>query len=369
MDGDSSDQGAVFRALVENSPDLIARFDRQLRRQYVNPAIERLTGLTSSALTGKTLSELNFDPRFSDRIEQAITEVFETGGERTLEVMLPSGSEEHVFQSRVVPELRPDGSVESVLVISRDITAIRLDATERLRLQKELERANQFASLGRVAAAMSHEFNNLLMGIQPFAEMVLKSSKEQRSIDAASRIIESVKRGRGITEGLRSFTSPVAPVRRRIEVRSLLDSWGRAMESLVPPAIRFLADVPPSTLAIEAERVQIEQVLTGIFMNARQAIGSADGTIHVDAQLTTDPDRLGSREAFVRISVSDDGPGIDPEDLPRIFDPFYTTRGISKGLGLSVARQIVTMHGGQLFVDSQPGAGTTAHIFLPESKG
>ena len=368
MDGDSPDQGAVFRAVVEHSPDLIARFDRQLRRQYVNPAIERLTGLASSALTGKTLSELNFDPRFSDRIEQAITEVFATGGERTLEVMLPAGSEERVFQARVVPELRSDGSVESVLVISRDITAIRLDATERLRLQKELERANQFAALGRIAAAMSHEFNNLLMGIQPFAELVMKSSNEQRSIDAARQIVESVKRGRGITEGLRAFTSPVPPVRKRVEVRSLLDSWARAMESLVPPAIRFLADIPPGTLAIEAERIQIEQVLTSIVMNARQAIGKAGGTIRVAAQLTADPDRLGSREPFVHISVSDDGPGIAPENLPRIFDPFYTTRGISKGLGLAIARQMVTMHDGQLFVESQPGVGTTAHIFLPEAK-
>src|SRR5687768_12632947 len=129
----------VFKAVVENTPDLIARFSRDLRRRYVNPAIERLTSRPSSELIGKTMKELSFDERFSEPIEQAITEVFETGVERTLEVLLPSSAGERVFQARIVPERGTSDEVEFVLVISRDITAIRRDQ-ERLRdLTSEIE--------------------------------------------------------------------------------------------------------------------------------------------------------------------------------------------------------------------------------------
>jgi two-component system, cell cycle sensor histidine kinase and response regulator CckA len=344
----------VFKALVENTPDLIARFTRDLRRCYVNPAIERLTGRPSSELIGKTLSELNFEPRFSGQIEEALRDVFATAAERTLEVLLPSAAGERIYQLRIVPEFTLTGEVEFALVISRDITTIRREEAEHRQLQRELERANQLIGLGRVASAMSHEFNNVLMGIQSFAEVVLRSGQHPRVLDAARRILQSVERGRGITEELRAFTRSQPPVQVPIEVRSWLNE---SFPNVMPDHVKFEIEVTGSP-KIHGDPQQLAQVITNIIANAREAIGSEKGSIRLGARLSAD-------ESLVEITVTDNGPGIDPQALARVFEPFFTTKEGGTGLGLAIARQVIAQHGGQLSVESNAPRGTVARIALP----
>ncbi|HET7707667.1 MAG TPA: ATP-binding protein [Thermoanaerobaculia bacterium] len=344
----------VFKALVENTPDLIARFTRDLRRCYVNPAIERLTGLPYSELVGKTLSELNFDQRFSPKIEQALREVFATSSERTLEVFLPTPAGERIYQLRIVPEFTQTGEVEFALVISRDITTIRREEAEHRQLQRELERANQLIGLGRVASAMSHEFNNVLMGIQSFAEVVLRSGQQPRVLDAANRIIQSVERGRAITEELRAFTRPQPPARDRIDVRSWLYTAFPNLES-----DRVMLEIAvDGTPKIQGDVQQLTQVVANIIANAREAVGSRKGSIRLSASASADG-------SLVEITVTDDGPGIDPQAMARIFEPFFTTKEGGTGLGLAIAHQAVTLHGGQLSVDQNEPHGTIVRISLP----
>ena len=482
----------LFRAVVENTPDLIARFDRDLRRVYVNPAIERLTGVPADALTGKTMSEMNFDPRFSGQIEAALAQVFREGTETTLEVLLRSSGEERVFQARVVPERGESGTVDFALIISRDITDIRRDqerltvltrevelllastyegicatdlagqctlvnasaasmlgytpsemmgrsfheivhdahaagspcrtgdcsvmkavagrkpthvvhevlrrkdgtsfpvemffspvegddhapkgmvasfigVAERERLQAELEQANRLVGLGRVATAMSHEFNNLLMGIQPFAEVLRRSSQEPRLIEAADRIIQSVQRGRGITEGVRAFTRAEPPVRVPIDVPAWLSRNAGELASLLPADVRFTLDVVDEDLCVEADPAQVRQVLQNLFLNALDALGGEPGAVRLAVQRADLPGHAGPAQAFIRFSVTDDGSGIDQRNLARVFEPFYSTKKTGKGLGLAIAQQIATLHGGALILESALHAGTTAHFFLPEA--
>lgn len=481
----------VFRALAENTPDLIARFGRDLRRQYVNPAIERLTGLPASALIGKTLRELHFDSRFNESIERAIVEVFETGVERTLEANLPGPEGERVYQSRIVPEIAADQEVEFVLVISRDITTIRrdqdrlraltrknelllesmyegicatdvsgrctlvnasaasmlghtthemmgrnihdmihrdagtsiceadgctlleavengtsahivnevlrrkdgstlpieiftspilgddrvvqglvisfIDVTERQRLQTELEHANRLVGLGTIATAMSHDFNNVLMGIQPFAEAILRSSGEPKVTDAAKRILAAVTRGRAITRDVRSFTRPLAPDTARIDLRCWLPRISDELEDLLPASIRFSMQIDDSSMEVEVDESQLAQVLHSVILNARESIGESEGSIRLEAAIRADPGRLLTDEPFVHIAIIDTGQGIEHHHLSRVFEPFYTTKETGKGLGLTIARQIMSLHGGQLIVESA-GAGTTAHVFFPRAE-
>lgn len=347
----------VFKALVENTPDLIARFTRDLRRCYVNPAIERLTGLPYSELVGKTLRELNFDARFSSRIEDALSEVFATATERTLEVFLPSPAGERIYQLLIVPEFTRDGEVEFALVISRDITTIRREEAEHRQLQRELERANQLIGLGRVASAMSHEFNNVLMGIQSFAEVVLRSGQQPRVLEAARRILQAVDRGRGITEELRAFTRSQPPARVPIEVRSWLHE---SFPNVLPDHVMLEIEINGAP-KIHGDPQQLTQVITNIITNAREAIGKERGSIHLDARLSAD-------ESLVEITVTDDGPGIDPQTLPRVYEPFFTTKEGGTGLGLAIARQIITLHGGQLSIESNAPRGTIVRIALPAIK-
>lgn len=346
----------VFKALVENTPDLIARFTRELRRCYVNPAIERLTGLPYSELVGKTLGELNFDARFSARIEQALRDVFATATERTMEAFLPSPAGERIYQLRIVPEFTRTGEVEFALVISRDITTIRHEEAEHRRLQRELEHANQLIGLGRVASAMSHEFNNVLMGIQSFAEIVLRSGHEPRVLDAASRILQSVVRGRAITEELRAFARPQAPARSPIDVRSWLYE---AFLNELPDHVTFEIEVE-GTPKIHGDPLQLTQVIANIIVNAREAIGGEIGSVRLRANTSADG-------TLVEITVTDDGPGIDPRARARIFEPFFTTKEGGTGLGLAIAHQVIALHGGQLSVENNASRGTMVRIALPST--
>ncbi len=487
------DSDQLFRAVVENTPDLIARFDRGLRRDYVNPAIERLTGMPASALTGKTMSELNFDPRFSAQIEQALAEVFATGSETTMEVFLPAEGGERTFQLKVFPERGATENVEYALVISRDITEISsdknrlqalsqevqlllastyegicatdlsgrctlvnepaaamlgfrsdellnrslhdflhgpsddtslcrgarclllvaaeeqkpghlmsetfrrkdgstfpaevfispilddehavrsmvisfIDITEREHLQNELERANRLAGLGRVASALSHEFNNILMGIQPFAESLIRKAQDPQTTAAATSIAKSVSRGREITEDLRAFTSPVAPVRTPVDVQSWLAECADELRLLVPTPISFELEVADVPMTIDLDSNQLMKIVRTALRNASEAIGELPGAVRLAINVRADSSKSGDGRNFVSFTVSDNGPGLSKETLQRVFEPLFTTRKGHKGLGLSIAHQIATHHGGQLTVASEPGRGTTVQLLLPESE-
>jgi CheY-like chemotaxis protein len=201
---------------------------------------------------------------------------------------------------------------------------------------------------------MSHEFNNVLMGIQSFAEVVLRSGQHPRVLDAARRILQSVERGRGITEELRAFTRSQPPAQVPIDVRSWLYE---SFPDVTPDHVTFAVEVTGSP-KIHGDPQQLAQVISNVIANAREAIGSEKGSIRLGARLSAD-------QSLVEITVTDDGPGIDPQALSRIFEPFFTTKEGGTGLGLAIARQVITQHGGQLSVDSNVPHGTVVRIALP----
>jgi PAS domain S-box-containing protein len=247
-----------------------------------------------------------------------------------------------------------------------------IDVSERQFLQTELERANRLTGLGRVAATMSHEFNNVLMGIQPFAEVLTRTSKEPKVLDAAKRITQSVQRGRRVTEELRGFTRPVQPVRRPVDVRKWLPDCAAELRRLLPTNVQLAIDLEERPMTVEADREQISQVMSNTMINARDAIGGELGTITLRARITIPGEHftfgtLPGTQQFVHLSVTDDGPGISPENLARIMEPFFTTKKNGTGLGLAITHQIITLHGGHLFVESEAGEGTVVHILLPLS--
>jgi PAS domain S-box-containing protein len=244
-----------------------------------------------------------------------------------------------------------------------------IDVSERRFLQAELERANRLTSLGRVAATMSHEFNNVLMGIQPFAEVVMRSTQEPKVIDAAKRIVQSVQRGRRVTSELQGFTRPVPPVRQPVEVHSWLHDCVTELRKLLPRNITFEIEVADGPMSIEADSDQMTQVVSNIVLNARDAIGSAIGSLKLGARIALPGESfsfgaLPGDQPFIHFSVTDNGPGIAPENLARITEPFFSTKRNGTGLGLAITQQIITLHGGHMFVESKLNAGTSVHFFL-----
>ncbi|HEY0144019.1 MAG TPA: PAS domain S-box protein [Thermoanaerobaculia bacterium] len=244
-----------------------------------------------------------------------------------------------------------------------------IDESERRKLEAKLEQVSRVSSLGRLSAMVAHEFNNVLAGISPFVDALRLNPTPENVAIGTEHIGRSVKRGRRITEDILRFAQPAEPSRTRVQP----DPWLRAIAlestSLLPARYRLEVECDPSTPEMEVDPNQLHQIFTNLVLNARDAM-PAGGTITLGAQQHDAHARfpfgvVAHPERFVHLTVTDTGCGMTPETLQRIYEPLFTTKPSGTGLGLPVTHQVVQRHGGEIFVESTPGQGTTFHIFLP----
>jgi PAS domain S-box-containing protein len=240
----------------------------------------------------------------------------------------------------------------------KDITE-QVEAEERERkLRLQLEEAQRLAELGRVAANIAHEVNNVLMAINPQAELADRAAPGNRHVQtAASRIRSAVTRGRRITEEILCFTHPHKPEVLRIDACQWLKGVIDEVRTLVPPGIGIVCDLPSEPVFIQGDQVQLQQVVLNLCSNASKAMAEG-GVMTIGLKNTGSP--------FVDLTITDTGIGIAKGILPRIFEPLFTSGTSSgSGLGLALARQIVTQHGGVINAVSEPGRGSTFTVRLP----
>jgi len=242
-----------------------------------------------------------------------------------------------------------------------DITE-RKQAEEREReMQQELLLSSRLASIGRLAAGVAHEINNPLTGIVGFSERLLRRSTDDETTEELQVIHDEAKRAAIVVRNLLTFS------RRHEQKKELSNTNDIVQKTLKLRAyelktgnIEVVTDLAPVLCEISVNFQQIQQVFLNIIVNAEQAMSETNrgGKLHIKTEKTT---------GYVRISFTDDGPGIPAEHLDKLFDPFFTTRGEKSGtgLGLSICHGIVTEHGGRIYAKSKPGKGTTFFVELP----
>ena len=245
-----------------------------------------------------------------------------------------------------------------------------IDITKRQALERRLEQANRVSSLGRVAAMIAHEFNNVLMGIQPFAEVIRRRSGGDEKIqNAASQILNSVSRGKRVTQEILRFTQPSPPALKTTVLSEWLDGVLPELCGLAGKRIEIKLDHPATPVACCCDPSQMHQVITNLVLNARDAI-AVEGSIVI--ALDGHPERRAwpfgrVPDGMVLMSVSDTGAGMPPEVMASIFEPLFTTKRSGTGLGLAVAHQILASHHGSIHASSTPGSGTTFYLVLPRA--
>ncbi len=242
------------------------------------------------------------------------------------------------------------------------------DISVRRKLESKLDQANRLSSLGRLAATVAHEFNNVLMGISPFAEVLRRESLGERARAAVDQITRSVKRGKRITEDILRFTQPSEPVLVSFDGAAWLQAMAVEARSVIGPKYTIDVDVRDENLAVAGDVGQLHQSFINLILNARDAMAGG-GRIRIGLARLADEryDFAGVErpERFAHFTVEDSGHGMSPETLRHIFEPLFTMKKNGTGLGLSVARHVVTRHGGEIFVDSTIGAGTKFHLLIP----
>lgn len=252
----------------------------------------------------------------------------------------------------------------------KELSEARKRITEMKSVESELVQSQKMESLGLLAGGIAHEFNNILTAIVGnivLAKMYAKPGMEV--FDILAEVEKAAQRAEDITEQLLTFSKGGMMFRKLTSVRQIIGGMlGRGPDST---GIKHEFFLPEDLYAIEADEGQIRQAVNNLVVNARQAMPDG-GKIRINAEnVSVGPaSDLSLKEGdYVKLSIEDEGPGIDDDNIEKIFDPFFTTKDSSSGLGLTGSFSIVRNHGGYITVESRPGAGAIFHVYLPASHG
>ena len=248
------------------------------------------------------------------------------------------------------------------------------EITERLQLEERIRQSQKMDAIGQLAGGIAHDFNNLLTAILGRAE--LASLDVQPSHPAADHLVairEAALRSRELVKQILTFSRRADSARIPLHLQIAVEDSFRLMRSTIPAMVRIERFIDPMCPAVLGDAPQIHQVLMNLCTNAWHALPEQGGVIEIRLQpclLRTVVEGAGMRlppGSYVRLSVSDNGMGMDAATLERIYDPFFTTKAVGKGtgLGLSMVHGIVKAHDGAIFVRSEPGRGTTFDLYFP----
>lgn len=347
----------LYRRLFDLAQDGIMLTDPKGILLEWNPAMERMTGWTRAEVIGKPPSFLKsgkHPPEFYERLEQAIRSGVPFAARFVNR--RKDGSEFLVWES-ISPVKDPDGTIRYCL-------AILTDLTERERMFDALRHTEQLKLVGQLAGGILHEVRNPLIGIGSLATHLAEQASLDDSVRARCRLI--AREAKRIDEILESHLTQLQPRPfnfRPCNLPELLEDTVALLGSQLQKAgIRIERELHPALPVVWASCGHLQQVWLNIIMNAIEAMPQG-GLLSIRMV----PARRG-RDG-VLITFQDSGPGITPEDLERIFEPFFTSgKAKGVGLGLTISRDIIERHGGQIVITSPPEAGARVEIWLPEGQ-
>ncbi|HUO83475.1 MAG TPA: response regulator [Thermoanaerobaculia bacterium] len=358
-------------AIIEATPDLVATTDLDGHVLYCNQAWFHFFGRgPGEDLPSPHIREFHSEGAAKLALETAIPHATEHGSWAGETTFLRRDEGEAPVSEVILAHRGASGSVEYLSHIARDMTArVEAEETQR-RMERRLEQVQRVNSLGRVAATVAHEFNNVLMGIQPFAEIIRRQAGDDEQISkAAEQIFNSVRRGKRVTEQILRFTRPSESQLEVTDMAKWLTAIEPELRGVAGSSVQITPLMPREQLLVRCDPAQMQQVVTNLVINARDAMPGG-GAITLTLAASTRENNLfiglSEHKRFVHLTVRDTGTGIAPEMLDQIFEPLFTTKHSGTGLGLAVARQVIIQHGGFIFAENVPGGGTAFHIFLPQ---
>ena len=350
-------QESRFRSLVQRGSDVVLVVGGEGEILYKSPSAERLV-----PRAGKEAGE---PPSFS-----AFFDTGDTAALRGLIERLERGQASSPLPARALradgkvvhleflaADLRHDSAVAGVVLTGRDVT-------ERHLLADELRRTEKLRAVGQTAGGIAHDLNNILFALRGNAELLLEDLPDQSTARAeVAEIIRAADRGAAVTRKLLQFSRREMVRLGTLDVNSVVMEFEPVLRQFISSGIEVRLDYAKAPSWVVIDRVQLEQVVLNLSMNARDAMPNG-GTLRL---------RIDQRGADaggeVTLAIQDTGVGMDAATRSRIFEPFFTTKpqGEGTGLGLASAYGIVTSAGGKLEVESVQGQGTTFTVVLPRA--
>ncbi len=331
----------------------------------INKAAEALTGWNCDEAVGQPLPKVFniINERTRQQCENPVERVLSAG--KIVELanhtsLITKDGREIVIADSGAPIHDNESRIIGVVLVFRDMT-------EKQKLENFIQKSQKLESLGVLAGGIAHDFNNLLGAIFGYIEMAMAETTEERVSTFLAHSLSSLDRARALTRQLLTFAKGGAPIKK---VENLFPFVQETVQfALSGSSVSSRFQIQENLWPCNFDKNQMGQVIDNLTINAQQAMPNG-GTIEVSARNIS----LSEKEHislvagnYVKLTIKDQGIGIPKNFLPHIFDPYYTTKPKGHGLGLATCYSIVNRHGGYMDIESEPGTGSTFHVYLPAS--
>ncbi|MGA9921830.1 MAG: PAS domain-containing protein, partial [Isosphaeraceae bacterium] len=350
--------------ITDSLPALIAHVDRDQRYQFVNRAYEHWFGLSPSQALGCAIREVLGEQLYRSvrpYVERALS------GEQvsfTTEI-LGQGGQPRVVEATYVPDCEKQGDVRGFYALVLDVTDRNRAQHEARSLLNELAHANRISMMGELAATLAHELN------QPMTAIMSNAQAATRFLDRSSPDLDEVReilreiaeedaRAGEVIRRMRTLVKKERASFQPLDLNEILHEvvWLLRNDAMIRK-VGIELQLDPDLPAVGGDRIQLQQVVMNLLLNAFDAIGessSENRTVLVETS---------QHDAEIQVTVRDSGAGITPDTLERLFQPFNTSKPNGLGMGLSISRSIVGLHGGRLWGENNSGPGAVFSFTLP----
>ncbi|MHB8843947.1 MAG: PAS domain-containing hybrid sensor histidine kinase/response regulator [Nitrospirota bacterium] len=345
-----------FRSIIEHASSGILVADIETGKfRYANPQICRMLGYDADELLALDVASIHPPAELP-----TVRRTFAARQGALTQCLRKDGTEFPV-------EIR---SVELELEGRQCLVGFFSDITEKLLLEEERLKAQKLESIGTLAGGIAHDFNNLLQGVFGYISMAkLTADRPEKSLAMLTQAEKALHQSVNLTSQLLTFSKGGKPVRKAIDLRPVIENAVKF--ALSGSRVSYDLAMDKDLSMVEADAGQISQVVQNIVLNAEQAM-PLGGTIGIAARNAPASVAAGhslpAPDGLVEIVVRDRGMGIPAEHLPRIFDPYFTTKEKGSGLGLATSYSIVKNHDGTIDVSSELGRGTTFTVYIPATR-
>ena len=343
------------------------------------------TNLTAATLLGSARGKLVKQPisRFILKEDQNNyylhrKQLFNTGKQQSFELRMVK-ADGTAFWGHLEATVAQDEKGEPVChIVLTDITGLKRSEAEKDKLESQNRQLQKAESLGRMAGAIAHRFNNQLQAVMGNLEMALDENQGEDPFDRISTAMQAAHMAAEVSTLMLTYLGQTTGKREPLDLSEVCRRYLPMLQVVIKKNVELKTDLPSPGPIVNANENQIQQVLTNLLSNAREAVGKGKSSIKLSVK-TVSPVEISSAYRFpvdwqpqklvyTCLEVTDAGCGIEDKDIEKIFDPFFSSNFIGRGLGLSVVLGIVRAHSGAVTVESEPGRGSVFRVFLPVSE-
>lgn len=369
----------LYRLLAENVSDVIWTLDLEsLRFTYVSPSVKRTRGFTPEEVTGERLEKV-LTPESYERVTRVLAEELARDGQsdvdpkrsQTIEIRQSHKDGTCRWAEATTTFIRDDkGRPTGLLGVTRDIEERKKAEEDSRRLEENLQEARKMEAISSLAGGIAHQFNNalsIILGNLELLELESPDEKSARKLAPAKKTALSMVK---LTAQLLAYAKGGKYQESVVSLSRFVKDTLPLVKHTLKSTIHIETDLPEDLLPVKIDVTQMQMVLSDILSNASEASGKT-GTIRIsckEVRIREDAVQetlIKSPGKYARLTVEDQGKGMDKDTRNRVFEPFFSTKFQGRGLGMAAAYGIVNNHGGWISIDSTLGMGSSVHIYLP----